>query len=49
MLGRPVGAGRTGEGIELTGHHEILLPLLHAVLAGTLAEGRPESEAAVAA
>jgi hypothetical protein len=26
------------EGIELTGHHEILLPLLHAALAGELAQ-----------
>src|SRR5262249_49791916 len=27
------------EGIELTGHHEILLPLLHAAVAARLADG----------
>jgi hypothetical protein len=32
------------EGIELTGHHEILLPLLHAAVACKLAaQGRPEN------
>ena len=29
------------EGIELTGHHELVLPLLHAALAGTLAARVP--------
>jgi hypothetical protein len=33
------------EGIELTGHHEILLPLLHAALACKLASQRPASMA----
>ena len=31
---------RRGEGIELTGHHEILLPLLHAAVAGQLPSRR---------
>lgn len=33
------------EGIELTGHHEILLPLLHAAVACKLAAQRPEPRA----
>jgi hypothetical protein len=40
VLGRPAARG---EGIELTGHHEILLPLLHAAVAcqlGTAKAGR---------
>jgi hypothetical protein len=36
VLNRPA-----AEGIELIGHHEILLPLLHAILAGQLAECVP--------
>lgn len=39
VLNRPA-----SEGIELTGHHEILLPLLHAVLASKLAQSEGESE-----
>ena len=34
VVTRPAAAG---EGIELIGHHEVLLPLLRAALAGTLA------------
>ena len=38
------------EGIELTGHHEILLPLLHAAVAGGLAAaGRPPANLGKAA
>ncbi|MGH7173612.1 MAG: hypothetical protein ACRELG_25295, partial [Gemmataceae bacterium] len=36
VLNRPA-----DEGIELTGHHEILLPLLHAAVACQLAARRP--------
>jgi hypothetical protein len=36
------------EGIELTGHHEVLIPLLHAALAGCLAAGRVSPEARAA-
>ncbi len=39
VLNRP-----SAEGIELTGHHEILLPLLHAALAAHLATARPTAE-----
>jgi hypothetical protein len=38
VLSRP-----TEEGIELTGHHEILLPLLHAAVACKLSAKRPVS------
>jgi hypothetical protein len=38
VLIRPAAAG---EGIELIGHHEILLPLLHAALAAHLAKPQP--------
>jgi hypothetical protein len=41
VLSRPA-----AEGIELTGHHEILLPLLHAAVACRLAERRAEDRAA---
>jgi hypothetical protein len=44
VLNRP-----SSEGIELTGHHEIILPLLHAALAAHLASARssePEEKAA---
>jgi hypothetical protein len=34
VVGRPAAAG---EGLDLTGHHEVLIPLLHAALAGQLA------------
>jgi hypothetical protein len=34
VVSRPAAAG---EGLELIGHHEILIPLLHASLAGHLA------------
>jgi hypothetical protein len=34
----------SAEGIELIGHHEILLPLLHAAVACELATGVPEAE-----
>jgi hypothetical protein len=34
------------EGIELIGHHEILLPLLHAALACRLASATPAKQAA---
>jgi hypothetical protein len=45
VLNRP-----SSEGIELTGHHEVLIPLLHAALAGPLASAeRPAVEAARAA
>lgn len=37
VLDRPA-----SEGIELTGHHELLLPLLHAAVAGQLAAIAPE-------
>lgn len=40
VLSRPA-----DEGIELTGHHEILLPLLHAAVACKLAGHRPASAA----
>ncbi|HTU21092.1 MAG TPA: hypothetical protein VMG10_23770 [Gemmataceae bacterium] len=40
VLSRPA-----DEGIELTGHHEILLPLLHAAVACKLAAQRPASTA----
>jgi hypothetical protein len=40
VLNRPA-----DEGIELTGHHEILLPLLHAAVACKLATQRPASMA----
>jgi hypothetical protein len=36
------------EGLELTGHHELLLPLLHAAVACRLAEAVPEASAAAA-
>ena len=36
VLARPA-----SEGIELTGHHEILLPLLHAAVACKLAGAKP--------
>jgi hypothetical protein len=36
VLSRPA-----AEGIELTGHHEILLPLLHAAMAAHLAAAQP--------
>jgi hypothetical protein len=42
VLNRPA-----SEGIELTGHHEILIPLLHAALAAQLAAGAPPAPAAV--
>jgi hypothetical protein len=41
VLSRPA-----AEGIELTGHHEILLPLLHAALAAQLAAAKPKAQAA---
>src|SRR5207248_2716442 len=41
VLSRPA-----AEGIELTGHHEILLPLLHAAVACKLAARQPAAEAA---
>jgi hypothetical protein len=37
VVTRPAAAG---EGLELTGHHEILIPLLHAALAGGLARAK---------
>jgi hypothetical protein len=39
VLNRP-----SAEGIELTGHHEILIPLLHAALAGHLAIPAPRTD-----
>jgi hypothetical protein len=45
VLTRPAAAG---EGIELIGHHEILLPLLHAAMAAHLALARPEPAARAA-
>jgi hypothetical protein len=39
VLNRP-----SSEGIELTGHHEILIPLLHAALAGHLAIPAPRTD-----
>jgi hypothetical protein len=41
VLSRPA-----AEGLELTGHHEILLPLLHAAVACKLAPARPSLQAA---
>jgi hypothetical protein len=41
VLDRPA-----AEGFELTGHHEILLPLLHAAVACKLASARPALQAA---
>jgi hypothetical protein len=41
VLNRPA-----SEGLELTGHHEILLPLLHAAVACKLAAARPALQAA---
>jgi hypothetical protein len=41
VLSRPA-----AEGLELTGHHEVLIPLLHAALAGELAAAAPEAKAA---
>ena len=41
VLNRPA-----SEGLELTGHHEILLPLLHAAVACKLAPARPALKAA---
>ena len=41
VLNRPA-----AEGFELTGHHEILLPLLHAAVACKLAATRPALQAA---
>jgi hypothetical protein len=41
VLNRPA-----AEGFELTGHHEILLPLLHAAVACKLAGNRPVLQAA---
>jgi hypothetical protein len=38
-----------GTGIELTGHHEILIPLLHAAVAATLAATPPAPEVRAAA
>src|SRR5262249_13082643 len=38
----------SAEGIELNGHHEILLPLLHAVVASRLAQTRPQERARAA-
>ena len=38
VLNRP-----SSEGIELTGHHEILLPLLHAAMAAQLAVRAPST------
>jgi tetraacyldisaccharide 4'-kinase len=46
VLGRPAARG---EGIELTGHHEILLPLLHAAVACKLRAVRPASDTRQAA
>jgi hypothetical protein len=43
VLNRPA-----SEGIELIGHHEILLPLLHAAVACRLACARPEVTARAA-
>ncbi len=45
VVTRPAAAG---EGIELTGHHEVLIPLLHAALAGQLA-AKPTAEVRLAA
>jgi hypothetical protein len=45
VLMRPAAAG---EGIELTGHHEVLIPLLHAALAARLAAAAPVEEARAA-
>jgi hypothetical protein len=39
VLNRPA-----AEGIELTGHHEVLIPLLHAALAGHLATAPAPAE-----
>jgi hypothetical protein len=41
VLNRP-----SAEGLELTGHHEILLPLLHAAVACKLGAARPALQAA---
>lgn len=41
VLNRPA-----SEGIELTGHHEILLPLLHAAVACGVAQATPANQAA---
>jgi hypothetical protein len=41
VLNRPA-----AEGFELTGHHEILLPLLHAAVAAKMAATRPALQAA---
>ena len=38
VVTRPASAG---EGLELIGHHEVLIPLLHASLAGHLAVPAP--------
>jgi hypothetical protein len=40
VLARPAAAG---EGIELIGHHEVLIPLLHAALAGPLAPAQADA------
>ena len=44
VLTRPLSLG--GRGIHLTGHHELLLPLLHAAVVEGLAAGRPRRAAA---
>ncbi len=44
VLDRPA-----SEGIQLTGHHEILLPLLHAAVAAALAPAAPETSQPLAA
>jgi hypothetical protein len=52
VLTRPCQAANRsaeGEGIELTGHHEVLIPLLHAALASRLAAAPPRGEEARAA
>jgi hypothetical protein len=43
VVTRPAAAG---EGIELIGHHEVLLPLLHAAMASHLAMAKPAPAAA---
>jgi hypothetical protein len=43
VLDRPA-----AQGIELIGHHEILLPLLHAAMAGRLAQAVPANPARAA-
>jgi hypothetical protein len=44
VVERPTGGGKTGRGITLTGHHEIMFPLLAAAISDELARPARKSK-----